>query len=94
MSRGIHGRPKFSIGTRIKLLGDLDSSSAPVGEFSVIERHFLDTTEPCYRIRSLSDFHERTVKEEDIVANAMSGETASGSKIVPFRLRRLSITRR
>ncbi len=86
-------RPKYSIGTRIRLLDDLISGAA--SEFAIIARHFLDTTEPRYRIRSLSDCHEQTVREADIVssADAMSREMESGSKTVPFRRPRLSIAR-
>lgn len=88
-------RPKYSIGTIIRLLGEPDSQVVGASEFAIVARHFLDTTEPHYRIRSLADRHEQTVREEDIVtsADAMSRETDSSSKIVPFRLRRLSIVR-
>lgn len=84
-------RAKYSIGTRIRLLDELTSGSA--AEFSIIARNFLDTTEPRYRIRGLTDCREQTVREEDIVTSvdAMSGEMGSRSKIVPFRRPRLSI---
>ena len=83
----MNGRPKYPIGTRIRLLDELASGAVAVSEFAIIARHFLDTTEPRYRIRSLSDRHERTVREEDIVTSvdAISREMGSGSKIVPFR---------
>lgn len=86
-------QPKYSIGTIIRLRGQPASQVVGASEFAIVARHFLDTAEPHYRIRSLADRHERTVREEDIVtsADAMSGETGANSKIVPFRLRRLSI---
>ena len=84
-------RPKYSIGTRIRLLDELTSSTAAATEFSIIARHFLDTTKPHYRIRSLSDCHEQTVREEDIVTSVDAMSREMGSKIVHFRRPRLSI---
>ena len=79
------GRPRHSIGARVRLLDALTSGKA--SEFSIIARHFLDTAEPRYRICNLANGHERTVREEDIVIadDAMSRETELSSKIVPFR---------
>jgi len=79
-------RPRYSTGTRIRLLDELASHADGASEFAIIARHFLNTTEPRYRIRSLSDFHKRTVREDDIVASAdaMSREMGSSSKIVAF----------
>lgn len=87
----MNGRPRYSIGTRIRLLAELTSGTAT--EFSIIARHFLDTTEPRYRIRSLADCYEQTVREEDIATSedASSHEMELSSKIVPFRRPRLSI---
>jgi hypothetical protein len=84
-------RPKYSIGTRIRLLDELTSSTAAATEFSIIARHFLDTPEPRYRIRSLSDCHEQNVREEDIATSVDAMSREMGSKIVPFRRPRLSI---
>jgi hypothetical protein len=84
-------RPKYSIGTRIRLLDELTSSTSAATEFSIIARHFLDTTKPHYRIRSLWDCHEQAVREEDVVPSVDAMSREMGLKIVHFRRPRLSI---
>lgn len=80
-------RPKYSIGTKVRLLGEPVSSVPAAGEFAIISRHFLDTDDPRYRIRNRLDRHERSVGEDDIFISVQAScvEEQLGSKIVPFR---------
>jgi hypothetical protein len=88
-------RPKYSVGTKVRLLGEPVSSAPAAGEFAIISRHFLDTDEPRYRIRSLRDRHERSVGEDDIsiAVQASRVEDRLGSKVVPFRTSRPGLGR-
>jgi hypothetical protein len=74
----MRARPKYAIGTRIRLLGGLAPGSG--GEFAIVSRHFLDTSDPRYRIRNLVDHQERSVGEKDIAASV----ELTASKILPF----------
>ena len=88
MTSHIAARPKYSVGTRVRLLGEPVSSATAAGEFAIISRHFLDTDDPRYRIRSLLDRHERSVGEDDIFISVQAArvEGGLGSKVVPFRV--------
>jgi hypothetical protein len=65
-------RPKYSIGTKVRLFGEPVSSAPAAGEFAIISRHFLDTDDPRYRIRNLLDRHERSVGEDDIFVSVQT----------------------
>jgi hypothetical protein len=88
-------RPKYSVGTKVRLLGEPVASAPAAGEFAIISRHFLDTEDPRYRIRNLLDRHERSVGEDDIFipVQASRVEESLGSKVVPFRALRPSLGR-
>jgi len=60
-------RPKYALGTKVRFAGKSAQDGGPA-EFEIVSRDFLDTREPSYLIRSLSNLGEQSVREDEIVA--------------------------
>lgn len=61
-------RPKYALGTKVRFVGKSLRGRGRVAEFEIVSRDFLNTKEPSYLIRSLSNLNEQCVREDEIMA--------------------------